>query len=360
MMQFAQPSEYRKGQIYNTKGISWHGKVGIDVSDCESSEEVIKKAKLDFEVAKCPISAKMPINEYNFERNDGDFINGNFYYEVEDNFATFRTDKLIPLGFVRSRYEVVQNIKAFEFFDRAIGDDIQFDRAGYFGYGHKMFISAKITKPTIVNDRDIVDNYLILTNSHDGKEGVNIIISPIRMICLNQLHSLSKFKEITIKHNTGANSQLDVLPKVLGLVKQELEKGEEVFRKMHEVKIDTKFLKGIICKTILSEEELANPNFETDNFINDLFARDMKAVNKSNISTRKLNTMIEIYDYSCNGIGQQEIKNSAWGVLNGITGYYSNVKEFNDGKTRMHNLIWGTESRYIERATKMIQYEINR
>lgn len=43
---------------YKARGIAWRGKIGVDVSDCKTTEEAIVKAKLDYTVAKCQLSAK--------------------------------------------------------------------------------------------------------------------------------------------------------------------------------------------------------------------------------------------------------------------------------------------------------------
>ena len=33
---------------YKARGIAWRGKIGVDVSDCKTTEEAIVKAKLDY------------------------------------------------------------------------------------------------------------------------------------------------------------------------------------------------------------------------------------------------------------------------------------------------------------------------
>ena len=47
---------------YKIKGMPWNYAGSIDVSDCSSAREVIQKAGLDWDVAKAPLFAKMPIN----------------------------------------------------------------------------------------------------------------------------------------------------------------------------------------------------------------------------------------------------------------------------------------------------------
>ena len=47
---------------YKIAGLPWGGKIGHRVDDCKTSEEVIKKAGLDFNVEKCELVARMPFS----------------------------------------------------------------------------------------------------------------------------------------------------------------------------------------------------------------------------------------------------------------------------------------------------------
>ena len=98
---------------YRYKGLPWGGSIGHDVKDCTTSREVLDEAGLNFHVEKCELVARMPFSiNGNNEINEtmGDFAhNGNIYRDCPNGYATYRTDKNIPLGIVKSKYEVVQN-----------------------------------------------------------------------------------------------------------------------------------------------------------------------------------------------------------------------------------------------------------
>ena len=135
---------------YKVNGLPWNSGIGKDVSDCTSSREVMEKAGLNFIVDKCELVSKMPFNiRGNNNINDiaGEFArDGHIYRTCPNAFGTYRTDTNTPLGLVKAKYEVVQNFDAFAFFDDAIGEGkAVWDRAGYFGFGHKLFVSAKPT-----------------------------------------------------------------------------------------------------------------------------------------------------------------------------------------------------------------------
>ena len=173
---------------YTIKGAPFRYKGAINVEDCRTSEDVMRKAQLDWNVAKCELIAKMPGLIEDIDKSSG-FMKGGDYYEVCPNaFATYRTDHNIPLGLVKDRYTIVQNTEAFSFFDKAIGKDKAiWQTAGFFGNGERVFVSAKLPNNILVNG-DPVENYLVFTTSHDGSCGVKILFTPIRVICENPKH----------------------------------------------------------------------------------------------------------------------------------------------------------------------------
>lgn len=105
--------------MYKVKGKPWTYSGAIDVSDCATAKEVMLKAGLNFNVAKCELVGKMPIkltgtdeelDRIIKEQKEGAHVFGTDIYRKCDNaFATYRTDYNIPLGVVKSKYTIVQN-----------------------------------------------------------------------------------------------------------------------------------------------------------------------------------------------------------------------------------------------------------
>ena len=111
---------------YHVNGLPWESGIGKNVSDCHSAREVMEKAGLNFIVEKCDLLAKMP---FSFTGNNkinsisGEFSrDGYIYRNCPNAYSTYRTDLNVPLGLVKCKYEVVQNMDAFNFFDDAIGE----------------------------------------------------------------------------------------------------------------------------------------------------------------------------------------------------------------------------------------------
>ncbi len=331
---------------YAARGIPWRGKIGIDISDCQSMEEAIVKAKLDYTVAKCQLTAKMDAKHLNSDVDNPNIVNGYEYVDLEGNFATYRTDSNIPLGHVGSRYEVVQNRTAFSFFDDAIGDRIHLDCAGYFGYGQKIFLSASIDRDLkIGNIKDNVKHYFVFTNSHDGGTSVQIIITPIRVACMNALHTALTNADMMIRfqHSTGVNRRFLEVPEILCLTDKQIDCEEEIYQHLYATKVSDENVMNYIAQTFFTGEEYERA--EELKLFKGLYNRDNSAFEQSEISSRKLNTITKVWEYYQDGIGQRQIAGTAYGAYNAITGYFCNVKEYKNEEVRLKSTV--LESDYL-------------
>ena len=147
--------------------------VGVKLPKLMTSSEAMEHAGLDYKVEKRPLYTLG-------ERNR--------LIPVEHSFATVRTDTSLPLGIVGDRYTVLQNTSAFEFFDTLVGKgEAIYETAGVLGRGERIWLLAKL--PGYIKIRkDIINKYLLLTNTHDGSSTVIACMTPIRVVCQNTLN----------------------------------------------------------------------------------------------------------------------------------------------------------------------------
>ena len=331
---------------YHAKGLPWASGIGKDVKDCTTSAEVLDKAGLDFVVEKCALVGEMPfsLNKANNDIALGDFVhNGRVYRSCPNAFATYRTDLNIPLGVVKSKYNVVQNHEAFKFFDDAIGQDkALWQTAGQFGFGHKVFISAKLPITTNVHG-DEVDHYLVFSNSHDGSSSINIMFTPVRVFCTNCLNAglESSDSYIRIKHTKSAQEKLQTGAEILRIACQYAQDAQQLYNALYCINMKDEQVKQYLANLNLSAaERQALMDFDPKYGYDKLFRKDYLTLERTGISTRKANKIVAMWDYYNEGIGQQQIAGTAWGAYNAVTGYYANVG--NDvGEKRMDTLLYG-------------------
>src|ERR1700733_3004849 len=148
----------------------WHG-LGTRLEKAATSTEAIKAAGLDWQVEKQPVFLKNGINA------------------ISRRHAVVRRDNGHPLGIVGERYVPLQNNDAFRFFDAVVGlKEAVYHTAGALGQGEIIWILAKLNGVIRVVGDDITEKYLQLTNRHDGGGSVQILWTPIRVVCQNTLN----------------------------------------------------------------------------------------------------------------------------------------------------------------------------
>ena len=146
----------------------WSG-LGTDISSCGSISEALFVSGLDFTVRQENIqtSEDCPIPLAGFRAN------------IKDDGT--------PLGIVSTKYKVVQNADAFAFLDSLAEEGMKFERAGGLQNGRKVFVLARMPDKYIISGEHI-SPYIVFINSHDGTGSIKILMTPVRMICLNMLN----------------------------------------------------------------------------------------------------------------------------------------------------------------------------
>ena len=343
---------------YKMKGLPWAHGIGTNVEHCTTAKEVMEAAGLNWSVDKCPIVAKMPFrlgstNVEDLVDSDTAFsYGGSIYRDLDNAFATYRTDINVPLGLVKERYEVVQNLDVFNFFDSAIGKDkAVWQYAGMMGYGQKIFVTAKLPVTTTVLGEPI-DNYLVFSNSHDGTSSVDIMFTPVRVFCTNCLNAARKAAavHIRLKHTKTIAERLELGSDVLKVACEFAISAKELYDSLTTIKMTDKQVMNYLASLQLTEEEIIRVAEEDKlHGIEKLFARDYLTMSRCNISTRKANQLATMFDYYQNGIAQQKIVGTAWGAYNAVTGYYSNVYN-KEGSKRLDSLMWGSANANMNKA----------
>ena len=152
-----------------SRNVPWSG-LGTDISDCTGIDSALKKAGLDWDVRQAPVQSFEP------------------FPTIADGYKmNIRNDNGMPLGIVKERYRVVQNLDAFAFMDSLVQEGVSFIQAGQFQGGRKVWLLARLPDPyTVVGDD--VQPYIIFINSHDGTTGIKAAMTPIRVICCNMLN----------------------------------------------------------------------------------------------------------------------------------------------------------------------------
>lgn len=244
------------------------------------------------------------------------YFDSNEYVQSSVSFGTFRTDTLEQLGHVRKKYVVFQNKDAFNIIDDIVGSlEAIYTSAGALGKGETIFLSAKLPDYIQV-DEEVIDQYLVITNSHDGSSSLRILFTPICVVCNNTLQMAVKSsqKYIVIKHTKAI--QLRGLHKALGIV-----------NKLQE---DLNF----------EVDKLVNTPATVDaalNFFNKLYydTKELQTRDQSN-----LKAMVNSLQLGA-GANYESRNNNAWGIYNAVTNSICN-KDYSTSEREFKNILTGT------------------
>lgn len=315
----------------------WHG-LGQRVVDAPTTEEAIKQAGLNWRVIETPIylGAEAPKdNAPAFDVDAHGAVGSGFIYGaiaqragqlITSHKAIVRATDGQPLGIVGNRYQPLQNIEAFAWFDPLVSSGlVQLETAGSLQQGKRIWILARITGDdvTIVGD-DVVRKFILLSNSHDGTLAVRVGFTPIRVVCANTLamsHADGQSQLIRLKHSRSLVANLDALRDIVNIANQSFEATAEQFRRLAAKDISRADLQKYV-KTVLGHAETKDDELSTR-------------------ATNQINDVISLFERG-RGSELRGARGTVWGAYNAVTEYLSHVASANDGDKRYNSLWFGS------------------
>jgi phage/plasmid-like protein (TIGR03299 family) len=303
----------------------WHG-LGTKLNAPPSIEEAIRCAGLDWNVDLARLQTA-----------DG---------QTAPAFATRRTSDGKILGVVGPDYRVLQNSKAFAFFDPFVkSSEALIETAGSLRQGSRVWVLARINRePSIIVRKadDVVQKYILLSNSHDGTMAVRVGFTPIRVVCANTLamaHGDSASKLVRVRHTAKAETSLEALRDVMNLANQQFEATAEQYRRLAEVDINSADLAKYVCRV----------------FSPTLADSDDEDVMKKAETSRVLASVTNLFE---NGRGNNMpgVRGTLWAAYNAVTEYMS-YERGGDRDVRLDRLWFQsgvtTNRRALETAMKL-------
>lgn len=188
---------------FEERDVPWHG-LGNPVDHAMSSKEALELSGQDWTVRPEPM-----------------FIDiGGEKIIVPNTFANTRSSDNSVLGVVTGRYKIVQNEDAFAFTDALLGEGVKYETAGVLDNGKRVWILAKMPETEILGDK--VEQYLVFTNSHDGKGSIRVACTPVRVVCQNTLNAALRGanRAWSTKHMGDINSKMAEAHRTLELASQ--------------------------------------------------------------------------------------------------------------------------------------------
>lgn len=190
----------------------WH-RLGKQIAPDCTPQEVMEAAGLNWSVTKVPLS--------------GTYSDPVFGDEVIDtrHSALVRSSDRKILDVVPSSWNPVQNAEAFDFFNEFVeAGDMTMDTAGSLMEGKKVWALAKVASGFSLFGGDEVESYMLFSNPHQFGRSVNIMFTPVRVVCQNTLSmALSDVREDQVRHSHRTVFNAERAKTILGIANRKLE-----------------------------------------------------------------------------------------------------------------------------------------
>jgi phage/plasmid-like protein (TIGR03299 family) len=306
--------------FFSVKEKAWHG-LGKIVDQYPTSAEALVFAGLDFEVVKDDLFT----TTYNMDGQAMDQRN-----LVRTHHATIRKDTGDILGIVGKDYEIVQNKDAFAFFDAIVGGDgIQYETAGALGKGERVFITAKLPGYIRVGKEDLTEKYLFLSTSHDGYGSIMAAFTPVRIVCNNTLNAAMRdhTHAVKIRHTPNAKQRLEHAHKLMGISNNLSTALEELFNHWSKLPVTDAQVKRLVQMALVPNKEALTK---------------LQQGSDDEVSTYYRNMCNTAFEYAIGDATQQleTTRGTLYGVYNGITGYFQNVRKFKDDTAKVRSILY--------------------
>lgn len=262
----------------------WHG-LGVEVDHPMTAAEAIELAGLDWTVNVEPVFVK----------------EGKQYVEVPNKRAVVRGDTREVFNVFSTTYQPVQNSDFATFFDGVVGaGEAIYETAGSLRGGRRVWMLAKLPGDLGLDDRDLLEKYILLANAHDGTMQVTMKITPVRVVCSNTLNlaNLTKGDQVRFRHTTNVLNRMNDARELLGLADAYF----ELFMRQMERLADARFSEGDVRRVASVAVKLEDGE-------------------EARTAAAKQAMVAQIVDLYYNGAGSDlpTANGTGWGAFNAVT-----------------------------------------
>jgi phage/plasmid-like protein (TIGR03299 family) len=285
----------------------WHG-LGQKLDAPGTAAEAITAARLDYDVTLTPMTTA-----------DG--------LPVPGRRAVVRADTRTVLGVVSDRFVPVQNRQAFGFLDAVVaGGGLRYHTAGALGRGERIWLLAKLPEQIRVRGGDdLVDQYLLLSNAHDGSAALRVLFTPVRVVCANTLslaHRQGAGEGVSIMHKGDLAAKIVQAQEVLGLARRFFDDAAAVIDRLADYSPSAAQLEAYFRELYPDPEEGKN-------------------------NGRAAKARAELHRLFEEGVGHDQagVKGTVWAAYNAVTEYIDHLRpargrDDTDRASRRLDSIW--------------------
>ena len=301
------------GMMY-TGATPWH-RLGVQLDGEATAAEAIAAAQMDWKVETQTVYQKKT-EPYTVGMTEQQFgALRSYYQEIPNKRAVVRTDTQEVFAIMGDGYEPVQNSEAFGFFDSVIGQgEAIYHTAGSLYGGKRIWILAKLPEDIEVIPGDVIQPYILLSNSHDGSQALRMQITPIRVVCANTLSAaLRGGGGFYAKHTKNVMQRANEAREVLGLAHAYF----EMFAKQVDQLVNTRM-------TVIEVQDYLQQVYR--------FQADKTYADQDHRIVKSYETTLDLLNHPTNTVGG--IAGTRWAAYNAVSYYVDHERPVRGGAYR--------------------------
>jgi phage/plasmid-like protein (TIGR03299 family) len=211
---------------------AWHG-LGAVLDHLMTADEALEAAQLGWEVGLEPMHDRFGAVV--------DGPRGSWRWTVRKDLP--ETDVRRYLGRLTSDYTVVQNRELFSYCEALCGESgAKFESALSMRNGRLVAVVLNAGESMAVKD-DVIEQYFVATTSHDGSRQLDLLFTPIRVVCSNTLSmALEGAKNrATLMHVGDVSKRALVAAECLKEGRAYFDRQQGVLTELAEAQVDAAF-----------------------------------------------------------------------------------------------------------------------
>jgi phage/plasmid-like protein (TIGR03299 family) len=229
---------------------AWHN-LGTVLQDAIAPSAALQLIGADFEIVKTPLYTSVPA-----------FADAQMMLPIADRFALMRSpianhdDNWHFCGTVGAAYEIIQNADIARLLD-PLAEQWSLETVGAMKDGQELFFTLSLGDWDVKGEQ--IKEFFLVHNATDGKTGLTLAYTPVRVVCQNTLVSglgAARVKA-TMSHREGAGEELQMRMSLLADLQKAQLAGREAFRALSEIVLKADVIDSMLSRIYAAPKETA-------------------------------------------------------------------------------------------------------
>lgn len=323
------------GKMFYYGDLPWH-ELGTALAQPANLQEALSAGELDWRVEAEPLTLQDDPTQ-----------------RIDQRVALVRTDRAPGtanrvVGVVHPHFVPLQNREGLELFDSLLGrGERVYHTGGYLNQGEVIWLMARVPQEITLNGQDVVEPYLLFTNSHDGSVGIHIRLTTVRVVCQNTLnmalHETSVGGIFSRAHHLTYPRLRDQAQAFFRFVSQQVDETQALFTRLAQRPCEDEAFQGFLNNLL---PEPARP-------VNDIASVQRGWQTRCENLKKQRAEITRVWGH---GIPERNIPADGqhwWGALNAVTAWVDHLQDTRSDRFA-HNL-FGAGNTLKTRALEQVK-----